>query len=68
MEQKYTLKEFEKLFNKAKMEVLKEMEKNFEKAAQEDGKADSMAMMAFNLQNMLCLTELKMKLFPKEEI
>lgn len=68
MEQKYTIEEFKKLFDKAKIEVLEKMGKEFEQEGLKNGKADSMTTMAFNLQNILCITELKLKLFSEEDL
>lgn len=69
MEKKYTIKEFEEMFDKARTEVIKEMGEEFEKAQSQLGdKNSSLGAAAFHLQNIMVITELKMKLFPKGDL
>lgn len=67
-EEKYTMKEFEEMFNNAEIKALESL-KNAAKESGErqEGKDTSMAQMLFNMQNMLAYSELYKQLFKGEE-
>ena len=61
MEKKYTMEEFEELYDNAIIKAIEKLDKEF----QEKSNADGIGMFVFSFQNMLAMTELKKILFKK---
>ena len=63
MKKKYTMEQFEEMYDNAVMKTMEKLDKDF----QEESKIDGIGMVAFSLQNMLAMIELKKELFEKGE-
>ena len=68
MKKKYTMEEFEKMFDDAEAAALNKMDKDFENAIKGSEKEfDSMNKFTFTMQNVMAIVELKKQLFKTEE-
>lgn len=50
---KYTMEEFEEMFNKAQREAIDKLEKDWKEALEKDDNYDTTKMLGFTLQNLL---------------
>ena len=58
----YTMEQFKEMFKKAQVETLMKVQIDFEDA-DKDKKLNSIDMMTFSMQNVICLTEMYHILF-----
>lgn len=66
MKKKYTMEEFEVIFNNAKIHALKKLDEDFEQATKDEKGIDNLSKFAFSMQNMMAMIELQKEIFGKE--
>jgi len=65
MKKKYTMEEFEKMFDDAEIKALEKLDKQLEDVAKNE--LDGMKKFGFTMQNMMAILELKKQLFKEGE-
>ena len=66
MKKKYTMEEFEEMFEKATIDTIDKLLKDFKEADKEE-KINPLAEFAFNMQNAMVISELHKELFKESE-
>ena len=66
-DEKYTMEEFKKMYDKAVVETLAELENDMNKTQEQSGKKSEMGSLIFKMQNIMVSGMIKAKLFEEEK-